>query len=547
MSTLLIGAESASTYVPNLFWVWPFVAILLAIAILPLMRKTHHWWEENQNKLLVAAILAVITLGYYHFRGTGVEQHEGGDEGQAAVTAVEGQQAEPAEHPTPEIAAHPKGEGPGVAVEQPAEHVGEAPAVAAHEAGEAAEGEHSAHEEHAVHRTAPGMATVLGVLDHAVMKEYIPFIVLLFSLYVIAGGIVVRGDIRATPLTNTTILGIGGVLASFVGTTGAAMLLIRLLLKTNSERKHVVHTVVFFIFIVANIGGTLLPIGDPPLFLGYLRGVKFFWTLHLWKEWAFMIFVLLVVYYVWDTWAYRREQPVDVVRDRTEITPLGIAGLINIIWIFGVVAAVAMLDPSKSVPGTNWKPVLHFGGFEFMYIRECVQLLMALLSWMTTQMVLRKENQFNFVAIGEVACLFIGIFITMQVPIEILRAKGAEMGLTHQWHFFWATGILSSFLDNAPTYVVFFETAASPGFPKAEPLVHLVGGGNISELLLYSISCGAVFMGANSYIGNGPNFMVKSIAEQSGVKMPSFFGYMVYSTAILIPLFLLLTVVFFRG
>ena len=527
---VLLAAEQ---YVPSVFWVWPFVGILLAIAVLPLLRRTHHWWEQNSSKLLVAAILAVITLAYYYGRGVGVVHHGGADEPAAAT--VEGHaQAEPAE----DVAhAEPAGEAAPVA----------APALAM-AVEHAADGDNHGHREHAVHRTDPGVPTVIGVIDHAVMKEYIPFIVLLFALYVIAGGIVVRGDIRATPLTNTTILGIGGLLASFIGTTGAAMVLIRLLLKTNSERKHVVHTVVFFIFIVANIGGSLLPIGDPPLFLGYLRGVPFFWTFNLWKQWAFMIFVLLVVYYIWDTWAYRTETARDLARDETEITPLHVAGLLNVVWILGVVAAVALLDPSKAIPGTEIKPVINFGAFEFTYVRELVQLVMAGLSVALTPQLLRKENEFNYVAIGEVACLFIGIFITMQVPIEILNAKGGELGLTQPWQFFWATGLLSSFLDNAPTYVVFFETAAAPGFETTGAAVQTLSGrGELSETLLYAISCGAVFMGANSYIGNGPNFMVKSIAEQSGVKMPSFFGYMIYSTLILIPLFLLLTVVFFRG
>jgi len=309
------------------------------------------------------------------------------------------------------------------------------------------------------------------------------------------------------------------------------------LLKTNSERKHKVHTVVFFIFIAANIGGTLLPIGDPPLFLGYLRGVPFFWTLGLWKYWAIMLVFLLVVYFVWDTWAYKHEAPESIRLDETQLQPMHVTGLLNVVWLVGVVAAVATLDPAKAFPGTDWKP--------FPYLREGVQLLMALLSWVTTRMALRKENQFNFVAIGEVACLFIGIFITMQVPIEILRARGAELGLHASWHFFWATGILSSFLDNAPTYVVYFETASALPASGMEMMTG-VATGAIPIKLLIAISCGAVFMGANTYIGNGPNFMVKAIAEQSGVKMPSFFGYMMYSGLILIPTFIVLTLIFFR-
>jgi Na+/H+ antiporter NhaD/arsenite permease-like protein len=488
----------------------------LSIALLPLLRKTHHWWEENKSKLLVAMILAGITLAYYGLRGQGVEVHGEDDQGaphaaevaqgteEAAAGHVE-EHVEPSEHAT---------------ADPPAEHA---------DAG------------HEPHFSDPGLKTILAVLDHSVLKEYVPFIVLLFSLYVIAGGLVVRGDIRATPLANTCIIGTGGLLASFIGTTGSAMLLIRFLLKTNSERKHKIHTVVFFIFIAANVGGMLLPIGDPPLFLGYLRGVPFFWTLGLWKYWISMLAVLLVIYYAWDSWAYRHEAEADLRLDDTRIEPMRVTGLINVIWLVGVVAAVAMLDPSKEFPGTNWRP--------FPYLREGVQLLLAALSWLTTALALRKENQFNFVAIGEVACLFIGIFITMQVPIEILQAAGPRMaaaGFTNPWQFFWATGVLSSFLDNAPTYVVYFETATTLPIDPVHALALGETGRHIDVKLLIAISCGAVFMGANSYIGNGPNFMVKSIAEQSGVKMPSFFGYMAYSGLILIPIFILLTLVFFR-
>ena len=492
-------------YVPRVFWVWPFVGILLAIAILPLLRKTHHWWEKNGNKLLVSLILAAATLLYYGLRGHGVVVHE--HEQPAPAGGVERPQREP-----PVITAAPEHPAGG-------------------ESGEPAE----------EHRTEPGFATIRAVLHHAVLAEYVPFLTLLFSLYVIAGGIVVRGDIRATPLTNTTIIGIGGLLASLIGTTGAAMVLIRLLLRTNLERKHKVHTVIFFTFIVANIGGSLLPIGDPPLFLGYLRGVSFFWTLNLVREWAFMVALLLVVYYVWDTWAYRHETPRDLREDKAHIEPLHIAGTINFIWLLGVVVAVATLDPSKPFPGTDWRP--------FPYLREGVQLAMVALSLLTTRRSLRVENQFNYVAIGEVACLFIGIFITMQVPIEILQAAGpamAKAGFIKPWQFFWATGALSSFLDNAPTYVVYFETAVTLPTDPAHLLALGETGRHIDIPLLTAISCGAVFMGANSYIGNGPNFMVKTIAEQSGVKMPSFFGYMAYSCLILIPVFILLTLVFFK-
>jgi Na+/H+ antiporter NhaD/arsenite permease-like protein len=454
-------------YVPHPLWSAPFVALLLTIALFPLVPAWHHWWEQNRHKLSVALLLGAATLGYYGLRGVGVAAH-----GAAPTTA--------------------------------------------------------------------GLPTVLRVLEHAVLAEYVPFMVLLFSLYVIAGGLVVRGDLRATPLVNTTILAVGGLLASLIGTTGAAMVLIRLLLKTNSERRRVVHTVVFFIFIVANVGGSLLPIGDPPLFLGYLKGVPFLWTLSLWREWACALGILLVIYYVWDSWAVRHESPEALQRDAAERAPVHVAGLVNIVWLLGVVAAVATLDPTKPFPGTAWRA--------FPYLREIVQLALAGLSLLTTAKLLRTENQFNYTAIGEVACLFIGIFITMQVPIEILQAKGAELGLVHSWQFFWATGVLSGFLDNAPTYVVYFQTAGT----LAPPGMALLSGvdtatGSIPIPLLTAVSCGAVFMGANTYIGNGPNFMVKAIAEQAGVKMPSFFGYLAYSGGILVPLFVLITLVFFRG
>ena len=453
-------AEAA--HVVNPVWVAPFAALLLCIAVLPLIKATEHWWHHNRNKLLVALVLAVVTLGYYYTR--------------------------------------PFGFG------------------------------------HGADAAAPGMPTVLHVLNHAVLGEFAPFISLLFSLYVISGGISVRGDLRAHPATNTTFLFIGGALASLIGTTGASMLLIRPLLKTNSERKHVAHTVIFFIFIVSNIGGCLLPIGDPPLFLGYLRGVPFLWTLVLWKEWAFCNAILLVVYFIWDTIAYRKETPSDIRRDETTREPLRIDGKVNLLLLAGVVFATGTLDPTKPFLGTGWTP--------FPYCRELAQLACVALSLLLTSKAIRVHNEFNYGAIAEVACLFIGIFICMQVPIEILNASGDKLGLDTPAKFFWATGGLSSFLDNAPTYVVFFETANAMTHAAGPGITPLLSGHFIRQDLLIAISLGAVFMGANTYIGNGPNFMVKSIAESSGVKMPSFFGYMVYSTLILLPLFGLVTYVF---
>jgi Na+/H+ antiporter NhaD/arsenite permease-like protein len=463
MQIALAEGTNSLSQPPPLWAALPFLVILLAIALLPVLRWTEHWWHSNRNKLLVSLAVALPTLGYYLFRAEGV------------------------------------------------------------------------------HGSAPGLPAVLTVLEHSLLDEYFPFLTLLFSLYVISGGILVRGDIRATPATNTLILAIGGLMASFIGTTGASMVLIRPLLKINQERRRVVHTVVFFIFIVSNIGGSLLPIGDPPLFLGYLRGVPFFWTLRLVYEWAFMMAWLLVIYFLWDSWAYRHETARDLLEDRTHIEPIRVLGAHNLIWLAAVVGVVATVNPGHALPliGRPAPP----------YLREVLQLALAAVAWTSTPAALRRENQFNFTAIGEVACLFLGIFITMQPPIEILHVVAphlSEYGLTRPWHFFWGTGLLSSFLDNAPTYVVFFEIANRLTQQPGPHSVMLLDGNFIDEMHLVAISCGAVFMGANTYIGNGPNFMVRSIADHAGVRMPSFFGYFVYSLAILFPLFVLVTLIFLR-
>jgi len=384
-----------------------------------------------------------------------------------------------------------------------------------------------------------GASEVVAVLNHAVLDEYVPFIVLLFALYVISGGISLKGNLAAHPATNTGFLAVGALIASFIGTTGASMLLIRPLLQTNAERKQVKHTVIFFIFLVSNIGGCLLPIGDPPLFLGYLRGVSFLWTFNLWPEWLITVIVLLVVYFLWDTWAYRKEAKPDVARDERRTTQLTLKGKLNFVWLIGVVLCVGMIKPGEPLIGS-------FHAFPFM--RELVMLGLVALSLKLTRPAIREANQFNYHAILEVAALFIGIFICMQAPIQILKASGDTLSayLSSPLRFFWATGTLSSFLDNAPTYVVFFESASSMTPADATDVVPLAGGGAIVTSMLVAISLGAVFMGAMTYIGNGPNFMVKSIAEQSGVKMPSFFGYMLYSVAILVPIFVVITLVFLR-
>jgi len=382
-----------------------------------------------------------------------------------------------------------------------------------------------------------GSAKVASVLEHAILGEYIPFIVLLFALYVISGGICLKGDLAAHPGTNTAFLAIGALIASFVGTTGASMLLIRPLLQTNSERKHKVHTVVFFIFLVSNIGGCLLPIGDPPLFLGYLKGVPFLWTLGLWKEWATMCVVLLVVYFIWDTKVYKTETVRDVVRDETQVTKLTLSGKVNFVLLLGIVFCVALVKPGEEFFGLGFNT--------FPFLRELLMLALVVASLKLTSKKIRKDNEFNYHAILEVAALFIGIFICMQAPIEILNASGEALApyLGSPHAFYWATGTLSSFLDNAPTYVVFFETGKTMTDASAGDALALTDGA-IALHILVAVSLGSVFMGAMTYIGNGPNFMVKSIAEQSGVKMPSFFGYMIYSVCILVPLFLVVTLIF---
>jgi Na+/H+ antiporter NhaD/arsenite permease-like protein len=439
----------AAHHAPAIWSIIPFVTLLLAIAVLPLIPSTQHWWENNQNRLIVSVGLGAITLLYYLL--------------------------------------------------------------------------------------SYGGSHVATLLDHAVLHEYVPFILLLFSLYVISGGISLRGDLAAHPGTNTAILAVGALIASFIGTTGASMLLIRPLLKTNSERHHVRHTVIFFIFLVSNIGGCLLPIGDPPLFLGYLRGVPFMWTLGLWPQWLMATAILLVVYFVWDSWAYRHEAKKDIARDERESQPLRLSGTLNFVWLFLVVVCVAVVKPGEPLP------ILGFVPFPFM--REILMLGLAALSLKLTAPKIRSDNQFNYHAILEVAALFIGIFICMQAPMDILKASGESLSslLSSPGRFFWATGGLSSFLDNAPTYLVFFQTGVTMTPPTATDVVQLAGGGTILATTLVAISVGSVFMGAMTYIGNGPNFMVKAIAEQSGVRMPSFFGYMVYSVVILIPIFILVT------
>ena len=347
-------------------------------------------------------------------------------------------------------------------------------------------------------------------------EDYVSFIVLLAGLFVISGGVLLRGDLVATPLVNSTFLAVGAVLASAVGTTGASMLLIRPLLQTNRERTRRTHTVVFFIFLVSNVGGMLTPLGDPPLFLGYLAGVPFTWTLRLWPQWALLTVALLGIYFVWDSMAYAREPLAALRRDRSQVEPLRLRGITNAVWLAGVILAVALLHAP---------------------LRESVIVLLAAVSLWRTPAAVRRANGFTWYPIIEVAALFLGIFLTMIPALEILRMRGSELGVRTPAQFFWASGALSSFLDNAPTYLAFLALGQGLGLAR-----EVVG---VPETILAAISVGSVAMGANTYIGNAPNFMVKSIADEAGVKMPSFFGYMLYSGAVLLPLFVLATLLFF--
>ena len=361
---------------------------------------------------------------------------------------------------------------------------------------------------------------------HIYVADYIPFIILLGALYTISGGIVVRGTLKGSPKVNTAILLIGVIIASWIGTTGAAMVLIRPLIRANAWRVHKTHLVVFFIFLVANIGGTLLPTGDPPLFLGYLQGVPFLWTFSLWKEWLTVNLSLLAIYWVWDSFfAYPRERLADREIDRVTARSLQVSGLtLNLPLMAGVILAVALLDPSKPLPGTDWHP--------WIFLREAVLLSLVGCSLWFGSTDIRVKNGFSYFAILEVAALFVGIFVCMQPALALLNEHGASLGIRSPGQFFWTTGLLSSVLDNAPTYLVFFKTAQS--LPVEGDLVAGVEAGRLA-----GISLGAVFLGAMTYIGNGPNFMVKAIAEGAGVRMPSFFGYLFYSGGVLLPVFAL--------
>ncbi len=368
-------------------------------------------------------------------------------------------------------------------------------------------------------------------LIETMVFDYIPFIILLGALFTITGGIFLSGDIEAKPKINTLFLGIGAVLASFMGTTGAAMLLIRPVIQTNKERTFKVHTILFFIGIIANCGGVLTPLGDPPLFMMYLRGAPFEWFFKLGVEWFFTNALLLIIYFFVDTYYYKKEPAEAIIRDETNIRPIKIEGKRNLIFLIGVVLAVAFIN-EQYFTFINISPY-------FKFIREAVIVLMAFLSLQFTPKLLRTSNNFTWQPIEEVAYLFFGIFITMVPALLYLEANAKLLGVQTTSQFYYYTGLLSSFLDNTPTAVTFHSLAMGLGITSGT----LMAG--IPEELLKAISVGAVFFGSMTYIGNGPNFMVKAVAEENNIKMPDFFSYMFkFSIIILLPIFILVQLLF---
>ena len=419
----------------------PFAAMLLSIAILPLIPKTAEWWESNWNKLLVSLLLGVPTAAWL--------------------------------------------------------------------------GLHSMSEE----------------IVHQMVYDYVPFILLLMALFVTTGGICIKGDLHATPLTNTIILAIGWVLASFMGTTGAAMLLIRLLLRTNQQRKYRVHTVLFFIAIVANCGGLLSPLGDPPLFLLFQKGAAFTWWMqNMTTEWLLTGALLLLAYFVTDLYLYHKEPLRLQMADGHERTHLQFSGLINIFWLLCVIASTMFLN-STYIPAMGAEDAPWY----LRLLREWAFILIIAASWWTTGKSVRQDNHYSWSPILEVACVFVGIFATMTPALMYLHSlrDTIQTFISEPWQYVYCTGLLSAFLDNAPTAMVFNSMA-----PEGDI------AGLAADTFLKAISMGAVFFGALTYIGNGPNFMVKSIAEQEGIKMPSFFGYMIkFSLVVCFPIYVIVQVI----
>ncbi|MCA6123009.1 sodium:proton antiporter [Bradyrhizobium sp. WSM 1704] len=383
-----------------------------------------------------------------------------------------------------------------------------------------------------------GGEAMVAAVTHALLAEYLSFIVVLFALYTVAGGIVVSGDIRGTPLSNTIILALGTAMASIVGTTGASMILIRPLIRANLARPHNTHVVVFFIILVANVGGALSPLGDPPLFVGFLNGVDFFWTArHLWLQTLIVAGLLLTVFIAFDTWRFRSES---VDAGKSSPAPIRIEGLLNLPLVAAIIGCILL--------SANWKPGIAVDVFGTHLelqnlVRDGMLILIALLSLWLTREEHRKVNGFTWEPIREVAKLFAAIFVTI-IPVLaaldagkhgffawLLSAVTEANGTPKQVAYFWYTGLMSAFLDNAPTYLLFFKLAGG----NAEALMNALSG------TLAAISMGAVYMGALTYIGNAPNFMVAAIAAERGIQMPSFFGYLFWASLVLVPLFLLLT------
>lgn len=373
-------------------------------------------------------------------------------------------------------------------------------------------------------------------LAHQMLWDYLPFIILLGALFVVTGGIQILGDIQARPINNVKILAIGYLLASFIGTTGASMLLIHPLLRINQQREYKCHTVLFFIAMVANCGGILSPLGDPPLFLLYLRGAEFSWFCSMLPEWFTAGAILLTLYFFLDRYYYfQKEDTASIMADFREKTLISIKGKFNIILLLGIVLSVLYITPTNVPQMSEESAPLYI-----KFLREIILLAIAALSWITTRKSIRKENHFEWAPIIEVAYIFIGIFATMTPALIFLSQNAAKLGITEPWQFYYASGALSAFLDNSPTAVAFHTVAQA--LPVAEGATTVAG---VNELLLKAIALGAVFFGAMTYIGNGPNFMVKAIAEHEGVKMPDFFGYMLkFSLIILLPVYIIIEIIF---
>ncbi len=370
-------------------------------------------------------------------------------------------------------------------------------------------------------------------LFETLIFDYVPFIILLGALFTITGGIYLTGDIEAKPSINTLFMGIGAVLASFMGTTGAAMLLIRPVIQTNRQRQFKVHTILFFIGIVANCGGLLTPLGDPPLFMMYLRGAEFTWFFSLFPQWIVTNILLLIIYFIVDSFYYKKEDLTKIIIDKTNIKPIKIEGKLNFVWLIGVVLAVAFINQ-------QYIPAIEQNDF-FKFLREIVIIAMAALSLLFTTKLVRTSNNFTWHPIEEVAYLFLGIFITMVPCILYLESNAKSLGVTEAWQFYYATGGLSSILDNTPTAVTFYSLALGLG----QQSVNMVAG--IPDELMRAISVAAVFFGSLTYIGNGPNFMVKAVAEENNIKMPDFFSYVFkFSIIVLLPVFILIQLIFVK-